>query len=79
MSHLDIATKIHAIAVIAFSGTQMDLADATVLRTVGAFLDHSVAEDVDKVGKLETTNSAVTLRAGSCWFTDTRNRHLAKP
>ena len=66
LSHFHIAAKIYAVVVIAFSGTQINLTHATVLRTVGAFLNHSVFKDVDKVGEFETTNSAVTLRTDSC-------------
>jgi hypothetical protein len=48
----------------------MHLTDQIVLRVVAAFLNHSVSENVDKVGEVKTASSA---RGGS-----TNSRHLAK-
>ena len=49
----------------------MHFADQAVLRTVAAFLNHGVSENVDKVGKVET--------AGGAGGRSTNSRHLAKP
>jgi hypothetical protein len=57
----------------------MDLTDAAIFGAVKALLNHNISKDVDKVGEFETTNSTITLRAGSYWFTNTRSRHLTKP
>jgi hypothetical protein len=49
----------------------MYLTDQIMPRAVAAFLNYSVSENVDEVGKVETASSA---GGGS-----TNSRHLAKP
>jgi hypothetical protein len=57
--------------VVIFSGTKIHLIDQIMLRAVTAFLNYSISENVDKVGKVEIASST---RGGS-----TNSRHLAKP
>ena len=71
LCHFDIATNILAITIVAFSGAKMNLADTIVLCIITAFLDHSISEHVDKVGKVKTAGSTIRRSAHS--------RHLAKP
>ena len=49
----------------------MYLTETIVLSTIAAFLNYSVSENVDKIGKVETTGSAIR---GS-----TNSRYLTKP
>ena len=48
----------------------MNLVRAIVFYTVAAFLNHSVSENVDKVGEFETSGGAVAV---------TDSRHLKSP
>ena len=71
LSHFNVATNVLAIAVIAFSRTKIHHAETIVLSTVAAFLDHSISENVDEIGKVKATGSAIGR--------STNSRHLGKP
>ena len=55
---------------VAFSGAEMNLADAVVFDTTAAFLNHGVSEVVEEIGEFETASGAVAV---------TNNRHREQP
>jgi hypothetical protein len=70
LSHFDVAPLILAVAVVAFSRTEMNLAHASVFHTAAAFLNHGVYKVVEEVGEFETSGGAVV---------STDSRHLKNP
>ena len=70
LSHFNVVTNVLTIVVIAFSRMKMHLIETIVLSTVATFLDHSISENVDKIGKVKATSSAVRR--------STNSRHLGK-
>ena len=55
---------------VAFSGAEMNLADAVVFDTTATFLDYSVSEVVEEIGEFETASGTVAI---------TNNRHRVQP
>ena len=66
LGHFNIVLLVLVVIVVIFSGAEMNLTDAVMFNITATFLDYSISEVIEEIGKFETASSTITI---------TNNRH----